>query len=57
MATESPTGEEVAGTMPLAVFIASIVVIILTAEFYGEFGEGNSVGLLGIALGFFNLAN
>jgi len=57
MATESPTGEEVAGTMPLAVFIVSIVVIILTAEFYREFGEGNSVGLLGIALGFFNLAN
>jgi len=57
MATESPTGEEVAGTMPLAVFIASIIVVILPAEFYGELGEGNSVGLLCVELGFFNLAN
>jgi len=57
MATESPTGEEVTGTVPLAVFIASIIVVIFTTEFYGEFGEGNSVCLLGVALGLFDLAN
>jgi hypothetical protein len=57
MAAKSPAGEEVAGTVPLAIFVASTVVIILTAEFYREFGEGNSVGLLGVALGFFDLAN
>jgi len=57
MAAESPTGEEVAGTMPLAIFVASIVIVILTTEFYGEFGEGNPVCLLGVALGFFDLAN
>jgi hypothetical protein len=57
MTAESPIGKEVAGAVPLAVFVASIIFIILTMEFYGEFGKGHSVGLLGIAIGFFNLTD
>ncbi len=43
--------------MPLAVSIARIVIVILTAEPDGQFAESNPVLFLGIALGFFYLSN
>jgi hypothetical protein len=57
MATESPTGEKMAGAMPLAIGIASIIIIILATEVDREFGEGNSFCLMRVTFSFFDLAN
>ena len=43
--------------MPLAVFQAGGIGIMLSPELDAEFGEGNPVGLLRITLGFLNLPN
>ena len=42
--------------MPLTIFIAGIIFVILTTELYGEVAEGNPVCLLGIELGFFDFS-
>jgi hypothetical protein len=57
MATQTPAGEEMAGAVPFAVFVAGIIVVILTTEFYFQFGKGDTVSLLGVAVGFFDFAN
>ena len=57
MATQTPAGEEVAGAVPFAVFVAGIIVVILSTEFHFQSGKGDTVSLLGIAVGFFNFAN
>jgi len=55
MAAHFPGVEKGAGTLPLTVFEAGGVNTMLSTKLYTEFGEGNSVGLLGIAPGFLYL--
>jgi len=55
MAAEAPCGEEMAGTVPLAILVAGIIVVIIAAEFNGKLVEHYAVGLLGISVRFFNL--
>jgi len=43
--------------MPLPLIIVDSMVVVLPPETEAEFGKGNTVSFLSIALGFFNLAN
>jgi hypothetical protein len=57
MTANSPGGEKGASAMPFAVFKAGSIGIVLPSKLDAELGEGNSVGLLRITLGFLNLPN
>ena len=41
--------------MPLAVYVAGIIVVIISVELHREVREGNPVRFLGVAIGLFNL--
>jgi len=43
--------------MPLAILIFRSVAVILSAKFYRETGEGNSISFLSVALGLFDFPN
>ena len=43
--------------MPLVVFVAGAIGVIISAELYGKFGKGGSSFLLRIAFGFFDFTN
>jgi len=57
MTANLPIGEKGAGAAPFTIFQAGGIGIMFSPEFQGELGEGNSVGLLRISLGFLNLPN
>ncbi len=57
MAANLPGGEECARTMPLPVFQAGYISIVLPSEFYAKVGEGNSIGFLSITFSFLDLPN
>ena len=54
MAAEAPIGEEMAGTVPLAIFIAGVMIVVIAAEFHVKFVERYPVGFLSISIGFFS---
>jgi hypothetical protein len=55
MAAQAPIGEEMAGAVPLSIFIAGVIIVVLATEFHGKLGESYPVGFLSISIGFFNL--
>jgi hypothetical protein len=57
MSTDFPGGEKGTGTLQFAIFQAGGVDRVISPKFYIKVGEGNSIGFLGITLGFFNLPN
>ena len=57
MATEPPLGEEVTGAVPLPIFIAKGMGVVLTPETRCEVGKGDALRLLGITIRLFDLAD
>ena len=57
MTADPPVWEEMAGAMPLTIFVSGDVAIMLSPEFNRELTEGNPVLLLSIALRLFNFPN
>ncbi|MBU6150450.1 MAG: hypothetical protein KGR25_03310, partial [Chloroflexi bacterium] len=57
VAADFPTGEEVAGTIPLAVIVGHRMVTVLAAECDGKRFETDPFRFLGVLLGLLHLAN
>ncbi len=57
MATNFPPGKEMAGAIPLFVFIAYRIVVVLASKICGEFRKGDTVRFFSITFRFFNLTN
>jgi len=57
MATKPPMGEEVTGALPLPLFIAKGMGVVLTLETHCEVGKGDALRLLGITIRLFDLAD
>jgi hypothetical protein len=57
VAAYSPAGEEMARAAPFPIFIGKDMGVVITPKIHLEISESNSIFLLRITLGFFNLSD
>jgi hypothetical protein len=57
MATEAPSGKEVAGAVPVFVLQPHVVGVILSSEVHPEARKADAIPLLSVALGLLDLAD